>query len=72
MITIDGETLRELYNHEDRASTIHTNSDYASSNKLILGQLKTDAEITIIPELIKMHDIKDSLVIMSNDILDIL
>lgn len=38
---------------------------YASSNKLVLGQLKTEQksnEITAIPELIKMLDIRGSLV----------
>lgn len=40
-------------------------SAYASSNKLVLGQLKTEEksnEITAIPELIKMLDIKGVLV----------
>jgi predicted transposase YbfD/YdcC len=40
-------------------------SAYASSNKLVLGQLKTEQksnEITAIPELIKMLDIKGALV----------
>lgn len=40
-------------------------SAYASSNKLVLGQLKTEEksnEITAIPELIKLLDIKGALV----------
>lgn len=40
-------------------------SAYASSNKLVLGQLKTEEksnEITAIPELIKLFDIKGALV----------
>lgn len=40
-------------------------SSYASSNKLVLGQLKKEQksnEITAIPELIKMLDIKGALV----------
>ncbi len=44
-------------------------SAYASSNKLVLGQLKTEEksnEITAIPELIKMLDIKGTLVGLSN------
>ena len=40
VIAIDGKTLRGSYNREDRASTIHMISAYASSNKLVLGQLK--------------------------------
>lgn len=65
MIAIDGKTLRGSYNREDRASTIHMICAYASSNKLVLGQLKTEQksnEITAIPELIKMLDIKGALV----------
>ena len=65
IIAIDGKTLRGSYNRDDRASTIHMISAYASSNKLVLGQLKTDQksnEITAIPELIKMLDIKGALV----------
>ncbi len=65
MIAIDGKTLRGSYNREDRASTIHMISAYASSNKLVLGQLKTEEksnEITAIPELIKILDLKGALV----------
>lgn len=42
VIAIDGKTLRGSYNREDRASTIHMISAYASSNKLVLGQMKTE------------------------------
>ena len=65
VIAIDGKTLRGSYNREDRASTIHMISAYASSNKLVLGQLKTDQksnEITAIPELLKMLDLRGALV----------
>jgi predicted transposase YbfD/YdcC len=65
LVAIDGKTLRGSYNREDRNSTIHMISAYASANKLILGQLKTDKksnEITAIPELLKMFDLRGSLV----------
>jgi len=65
VVAIDGKTLRGSYNREDRTSTIHMVSAYASSNKLVLGQLKTEQksnEITAIPELIKMLNIKGALV----------
>lgn len=65
VIAIDGKTLRGSYNREDRASTIHMVSAYASSNKLVLGQIKTDQksnEITAIPELLKMLDLRGALV----------
>lgn len=65
VIAIDGKTLRGSYNREDRASTIHMISAYASLNKLVLGQLKTDQksnEITAIPELLNMLDLRGALV----------
>ena len=65
IIAIDGKTLRGSYNRSDRDSTIHMVSAYATANKLVLGQLKTDEksnEITAIPELIKLLDIRGALV----------
>ncbi len=65
LIAIDGKTLRGSYNRENRSSTIHMISAYASANKLVLGQLKTEQksnEITAIPELIKMLDLRGALV----------
>lgn len=65
VVAIDGKTLRGSYDREDRASTIHMISAYACTNKLVLGQLKTEQksnEITAIPELIKLLDIKGALV----------
>ena len=65
VVAIDGKTLRGSYNREDRASTIHMVSAYASSNKLVLGQLKTEQksnEITAIPQLLKMLDLRGALV----------
>ncbi len=65
VVAIDGKTLRGSYNRNDRTSTIHMISAYASSNKLVLGQLKTEEksnEITAIPDLVKLLDIKGALV----------
>lgn len=65
VIAIDGKTLRGSYNRDDRNSTIHMISAYASANKLVLGQLKADQksnEITAIPKLLKMLDLRGSLV----------
>ncbi len=65
MVAIDGKTLRSSYNREDRTSTIHMVSAYAAANKLVLGQIKTDAksnEITAIPDLLALLDIKGCLV----------
>ena len=65
IVAIDGKTLRSSYDREDRYSTIHMVSAYASANQLVLGQMKTDAksnEITAIPALIKMLDLRGALV----------
>ncbi len=44
LVAIDGKTLRSSYDREDRTSTIHMVSAYAAANKLVLGQIKTDAK----------------------------
>ena len=65
VVAIDGKTLRGSYDRDDRYSTIHMVSAYASANQLVLGQLKTDKksnEITAIPALIKMLDLRGALV----------
>ncbi|QUM88750.1 ISAs1 family transposase [Moritella sp. 36] len=65
LIAIDGKVLRGTYNRDDRQSTIHMVSAYATANKVVIGQFKTDAksnEITAIPELIKLLDIKGCLI----------
>jgi predicted transposase YbfD/YdcC len=65
VIAIDGKTLRGSYNRDDRSSTIHMISAYASANKLVLGQLKAEQksnEITAIPTLLKMLDLRGALV----------
>jgi predicted transposase YbfD/YdcC len=65
LVAIDGKVLRGSYNRDDRQSTIHMVSAYAAANKVVIGQLKTDAksnEITAIPELVKLLDIKGCLV----------
>ncbi len=65
LVAIYGKTLRGSYNRDDRNSTIHMVSAYATANKLILGQLKTDDkinEITAITELLRLLDQRGSLV----------
>ena len=53
LIAIDGKTLRSSYDRNCRQSTIHMVSAFAAQERLVLGQVKTDAksnEITAIPE----------------------
>ena len=65
LIAIDGKVLRSSYNRDDRQSTIHMVSAFASANGMVLGQVKTDAksnEITAIPELLALLDITGCLI----------
>jgi predicted transposase YbfD/YdcC len=65
LIAIDGKVLRGSYDRDDRQSTIHMVSAFASANGLVIGQIKTGAksnEITAIPALIKLLDINGCLV----------
>lgn len=65
LVAIDGKALRSSYNREDRRSAIHMVSAFATANGVVIGQVKTDAksnEITAIPELLKLLDIKGCLV----------
>ena len=65
LVAIDGKTLRGSYNREDRQSTLHRVSAYACANKVVIGQVITEEksnEITAIPDLIKLLDIKGALV----------
>ena len=65
LIAIDGKTLRHSYNRDSRKSTIHMVSAFATANGVVMGQLKTEAksnEITAIPALLHLLDIKGCLV----------
>ena len=65
VIAIDGKTLRRSYDPSDRKSAIHMVSAFASQNGVVMGQLKTDAksnEITAIPELLDLLELKGHLV----------
>lgn len=65
VVAIDGKTLRSSYNREDRQSTIHMVNAFSVANGVVLGQEKTEQksnEITAIPELLKLLDIKGALV----------
>lgn len=65
VVAIDGKTLRSSYNREDRQSAIHMVSAFATANGVVMGQIKTETksnEITAIPELLKLLDIKGCLI----------
>lgn len=65
VIAIDGKTLRRSYDKGDNKGAIHLVSAWASQNRLVLGQRKVDEksnEITAIPELLKVLEIKGCIV----------
>lgn len=65
LIAIDGKRLRGSYDRTGNKSAIHMVSAWSSSNQIVLGQTKVDEksnEITAIPTLIKLLDIKGAIV----------
>ncbi|CUA52093.1 RhsD protein [Escherichia coli] len=65
VIAIDGKTLRHSYDKSRRRGAIHVISAFSTMHSLVLGQIKTDEksnEITAIPELLNMMDIKGKII----------
>jgi predicted transposase YbfD/YdcC len=65
VIAIDGKTLRHSYDRTDGKAAIHMVSAWASQNRLVLGQVKVDKksnEITAIPKLLKVLQLKGCIV----------
>jgi predicted transposase YbfD/YdcC len=65
LIAIDGKTLRRSFDTAAGKAAIHLVSAWCQANHLVLGQLATDAksnEITAIPQLLKLLDIKGAIV----------
>lgn len=65
VIAIDGKTLRRSHDRVLGKKAIHMVSAWAAENNLVLGQVKTDEksnEITAIPELLQLLDIKGCIV----------
>lgn len=65
IIPIDGKTLRRSHDNKAGKAAIHMVSAWAVENRLVLGQVKTDEksnEITAIPELLRLLDIKGCIV----------
>ena len=65
IIAIDGKTLRRSFDKKKSKLAIHMVSAFAAENGLVLGQTKTaekSNEITAIPELLKLLDIKGGIV----------
>lgn len=65
VIPIDGKTLKRSYNKKSDKSAIHMVHAWAATNGILLGQLKTKEksnEITAIPELLKLLEVKGCIV----------
>lgn len=65
IIAIDGKTLRGSYDRSRRRGAIHVISAFSTMNSLVLGQIKTNEksnEITAMPELINLSEIKGKLI----------
>src|SRR5262244_128887 len=65
IVSIDGKTLRHSFDQATATAAIHMVSAWASANRLVLGQLKVDEksnEITAIPELLRLLDLKGAVV----------
>lgn len=65
VVAIDGKTLCSSYDKSSDSCAIHMVSAWATTNKLVLGQVKVDSqsnEITAIPELLKVLEIAGCIV----------
>jgi predicted transposase YbfD/YdcC len=65
VVAIDGKTLRRSYDRRSAKAAIHMVSAWATQNRLVLGQLKTEEksnEITAIPALLQVLDVQGCIV----------
>ncbi len=65
VIAIDGKIHRHSYDKSRRKGAIHVISAFSTMHSLVIGQIKTDKksnEITAIPELLNMLDIKGKII----------
>jgi predicted transposase YbfD/YdcC len=65
IIAFDGKTLRQSFDTATGLSAIHVMNAWSNANDFCLGQMKVDGksnEITAMPALLKMMDIKGSVV----------
>lgn len=65
VIAIDGKTLRHSFDTASKKAAIHMVSAWASKQRLVLGQVKTEEksnEITAIPRLLDLLDVRGCIV----------
>ncbi|MBY7239207.1 ISAs1 family transposase [Escherichia coli] len=67
VIAIDGKTFRHSYNNSRRKGVINVILAFSTMHSLVIGQIKTDEksnEITAIPVILTMLDIKGKIIII--------
>lgn len=65
VVAVDGKTLRRSFDRADGKGAIHMVSAWSNRNQMVLGQIKVEDksnEITAIPELLRLLEIKGALV----------
>ena len=65
LIHLDGKTSRGSYDRESKLKALHSVSAWASEHHLVLAHQRVDEksnEITAIPELLKLLDLKDTII----------
>jgi len=65
VIAIDGKTLKQSYDRNDKLKALHLVSAWASEHRLVLAQVKVDQksnQITAIPALLELLDIKGCII----------
>jgi len=65
VIAIDGKTARRSFSTKDRKNALHAVSAWSCQHQLVLGQAAVDEktnEITVIPDLLAMLDIENSII----------
>ncbi len=65
VVAIDGKTVRRSHDQRQGKAALHLVSAWATANRLVLGQVATDAksnEITAIPELLRLLDLQGCIV----------
>jgi len=65
LVALDGKTLRRSFDTANHKAALHMVSAWCETNRMVLGQVATEEksnEITAIPELLKMLDIRDCVV----------
>ena len=65
VVAIDGKVLRRSYDTASGKSALHMVSAWGCEQRMVLGQIATDAksnEITAVPKLLRMLSLKDTIV----------